>query len=756
MASSKKSGQVVADEAHERKKARGHGHGHGHPAGLFTRMREATGTVYGDIGTSVLYTLMEMTRETVRLKHHGMTEAEVTVLIGSGGADLITRTEAIGGLSLVFWALIFLTVKYDLFVLRADNHGEGGTFALWGLLKGYTGKIAGLGLIGYLVVAAGGLLAADGVITPPISMLGAYEPLGERWAVIATLVSLFALFKPQWRGTSSVGGLFGWFMMLVWFPWIAIKGVPWIVRNPEVFLAVNPVHAAEFLAGFPTIGAFVILGVVVLAITGGEAKYADIGHFARKGEQEVGEGQSLDPRDSGRRPVMASWFVLVLPALLCNYAGQVGYLLEKGVPPRANTFYAITPMTGDETADRIILAVDMVISAIAAFIASQALITGMFSIVKQAIAMGFSPRFEVKFTSREAEGQVYIPAVNWAMFVGCVTITLVFRTAGNLAAAYGIAVTGTMGITTLAFGYVARYRWGWSVAKAVLVCAPLLAIDLVFFGSNLLKFFHGGYFPVTIAVVLVIVMLTWQWGRGEIARAHYAFSVSGGKKVAWLVALRDMVDEIRVSVEENLPLAKALVQGRRRLVETDRAFVFLCSRPIRTLDENVPVSMRVFLKKFGVLPSHVTLFYVHQMTTAEADGSRRYEVINLGRNIVCVCADYGYMEKPDIRGALQELQRRGEIHIPAERWIVVIGEEEIIVADDLPLLRRVRVSLFRSILHLSTPAHKFFGLGYDAGVSKEMIPVVFSRDGVKVALPELEIVEPAPAPSSATVMGGAR
>lgn len=535
------------------------GHPHTHGGGLFTRMREAMGTVYGDIGTSVLYTLMEITRETVALKQHAHGQ-HLAALLEPGG-DLITRGEALGGFSLVFWALIFLTIKYDLIMMRADNRGEGGTFALWALLKGASAKVFGITILGYLVVAAAGLLAADGVITPPISMLGAYEPLGEHWAVAATLVSLFVLFKPQWRGTSQVGGLFGWFMMLVWFPWIALKGLPWIFRNPEVFLAVNPMYAVRFLTSFPQIGLFVILGVVVLAITGGEAKYADIGHFARRGETEVHDGQSINPADSGRRPVMFSWFYLVLPCLLLNYAGQVGYLLERGVPPRANTFYALTPRTGDPSVDRIILAVDMVISAIAAFIAAQALITGMFSIVKQAIALGFCPRFEVKFTSREAEGQVYIPAINWAMFLGCVTITLVFRTSGNLAAAYGIAVTGTMGITTLAFGYVAHYRWGWQLWKVLIVCTPIIAVDLLFFVSNLLKFMHGGYYPVAIAAALVSIMLTWQWGRGELAKAFYAFGVEGGKKISWLVALREKVDEIQLSIDENLPLARTLVQG---------------------------------------------------------------------------------------------------------------------------------------------------------------------------------------------------
>lgn len=725
----------------------GRGHGGG---GLFQRIREATGTVYGDIGTSVLYTVMEITRETILLKHHDLGDAGAKALVERGGRDLVTPDEALGGLSLVFWALVFLTVKYDLFVMRADNRGEGGTFALWSLIKGYTGKVVGLTAIGYLVVAAAGLLAADGIITPPVSMLGAYEPLGESWAMIATLVSLLVLFKAQWRGTSKVGGLFGWFMMLVWFPWIAAKGLPWLLHSPELFRAVDPTLGLRFLVDFPGAGAFVILGVVVLAITGGEAKYADIGHFSRHGEGGLPEGQGIDPRLSGRRPVMFSWFALVLPCLLLNYCGQVGYLIHEGVPPRANTFYALTPQTGYPEVDSAIRVADLVISAIAAFIASQALITGLFSIVKQAIALGVCPRFHVEFTSREAEGQVYIPAVNWAMFLGCVTVTLLFRTAGNLAAAYGIAVTGTMGITTVAFGYVAYYRWGWRPWKIVAVCAPLLAVDLLFFFSNLLKFAHGGYFPVAVATALVVVMLTWQWGRSQLGQAFYGFGVKEGKRIGWVVALRDMLDEIQLTLEQNLPLAKQLVQGRRRLVESDRAFVFLTSRMVRGLDDYVPVTLRVFLKKYGVLPAHVTFFHVNQIPVAEAKLANRYEVADLGVDLVSVSATYGYLEQPDVRGALRELQRQGLVRIASDRWVIEVGEEEILVGDDLGPWTRLRVTLFRLILRLSTPAHKFFGLGYDAGVSKELIPVVFGRDGVRVALPELEVSEPTARPDDGT------
>jgi KUP system potassium uptake protein len=727
---------IQHDNAAHAVKAHSHGHG-----SLMTRMREAAGTVYGDIGTSVLYTVMEITRETIHLRNHHLPADEVNALVAQGGADLVSRADALGSLSLVFWALIFLTVKYDLLIMKADNRGEGGTFALWGLLKGYTGKIAGMTTLTFLVVSAAGLLAADGIITPPISMLGAYEPLGEQMALWATLISLFVLFKPQWRGTSKIGGLFGWFMLLVWFPWIGLKGLPWMLRHPEVFAALNPLYALQFLLNFPGIGAFVILGVVVLAITGGEAKYADIGHFTAHTDTPLREGESVNPRDSGRRPVMFTWLYIVLPCLVLNYAGQVSYLLEKGVPPRANTFYALTPATGNASVDGVILVVDLLISAIAAFIASQALITGMFSIVKQAIVLGFSPRHAVHYTSRDTEGQVYIPLVNWSMFFGCVAVTLLFRTSGNLAAAYGIAVTGTMGITTLAFGYVAYYRWNWALWKILAVCTPLMLVDLLFFFSNLLKFTSGGYFPVMVAGILVTIMVTWQWGRRQLANAFYEFGVRDGKKLEWLVALRDMLDELEATLRENLPFARSLIQGRRRLVESDRAAVFLCSRPIRSLDDYVPVSLRIFLKKYGVLPSHVTLFYVNQVSIPEIATTDRYEVVNIGHDIDSVIVTYGYMEQPDIRGALRELHRQGRIHIAAERWIIEVGEEEIITHRKLPWWRALRVELFKWVLRLSTPAHKYFGLTFDAAVSKEIIPVVFGRKGAKVSLPELEIVE---------------
>ena len=708
---------------------------------LWPRIRQATGTVYGDIGTSVLYTIMEITREAVLLRNDHLGHAAAATLV-AGGGNLLSKNDLLGELSLVFWALIFLTAKYDLMIMRADHRGEGGTFALWSLLKGYSGRIFAGGLIGFLVVCAAALLAADGIITPPISMLGAFEPLGQSYAVLVTLACLVMLFKVQWRGTSKIGGWFGWFMICIWFPWIALKGAPWIVAHPEVFLAFNPLYALEFLRSFPQLGFMVILGVVVLAITGGEAKFADIGHFSLSSNSSTPEGESLPTRDSGRIPVMYSWFMVVLPSLLICYAGQVAYMLANGVPERCNTFYALTPRVGIEWLDRIIQFADVAISAIAAIIASQALITGMFSIVKEATALGVSPRFRVFHTDAHGAGQVYIPAVNWALFFGCVLVTLVFQTSGSLAAAYGVAVTGTMGITTIIFGYVAFYRWKWRISLVYLVCTPILIIDLLFFGSNLLKLFHGGYFPVLVASLLVTIMLVWQWGRKSLASAFYEFGVREGKRIDWLVALREMLDDLEITLQENLPAARSLIQGRRRLVESDRAAVFLCSRPIRSTEDYVPVVLRIFLKKYGVLPAQVVLMHVNQSSVATIPADQRYSVIKLGNDIHSVIVNYGYMDQPEIRFDLKELQRLGMLPIAAERWIIEVGEEEIIADQNLPFLKRLGVITFSWILRLTTPAHKYLGLVYDAAVSKEVIPVIFSRDKIRVALPELELIQP--------------
>jgi KUP system potassium uptake protein len=669
-------------------------------------MRQATGTVFGDIGTSVLYTLTEIIRAVQQ------TDGDCS------------RESLLGGVSLIFWALIFLTIKYDFLITRADNKGEGGTFALWGLLRGVTGKIIGIGVVGILVVMATGLLAADGLITPVISILGAYEPLGEFAAVIATIVTLVVLFSVQWRGTERVGGFFGYFMMFVWFPWIAFKGAPWVMHHPEVLAAANPMYAINFLLQHGLHGSLIVLGAVVLCMTGGEAMYADLGHF-------------------GRKPIVLSWRTFVLPCLLLNYFGQAAFILEKGPfvldgdghPIPRNTYYALTPALGIPWFDQVIMVSDIIISTLAAIIASQALISGMFSVVKQAIVLGFSPRFEVKYTSKEVEGQVFIPAINNAMLVGCILLTLAFRTTSNLASAYGIAVTGTMAITTFCFAYVAIYVWKLRPWLVWVVCAPILAIDLQFFLANSLKFVEGGYFPVLVAVVLFTCMLAWQWGRAQLAAAY---ANSPGKSIQWLTDLRDMLTECKQAVEEHLYMAARLVQGQRELVEINRAIVFLCSRPIRDLTDKVPVVLRVFLKKMGAMPCHIALLHIEQIHEPEVQGDR-YEVIEMRPGIVSVIVTYGYAEQPDIRKALHELQEQKRIPIPFERWLIESGEEEILLGEGLSFWARMRLRLFRLILRLSTPAYRYFGLGSDVGVAKSVLPVVFEKDGPHLKPPELEV-----------------
>jgi KUP system potassium uptake protein len=378
------------------------------------------------------------------------------------------------------------------------------------------------------------------------------------------------------------------------------------------------------------------------------------------------------------------------------------------------------------------------------------LITGLFSIAKQAIVLAFMPRCEVIYTSHEAEGQVYLPSINLLMFTYCLVITLLFRNAGNLAAAYGIAVTATMGITTLMFGFVVHYRWRWPAWMACLICFPLLSIDSIFFMSNLLKIAHGGYFPMLIGMGLTTIMLTWQWGRTQIGSAYYRFGVRDGKKLAWLVALRGIVDDLEIALQENLPLARQLVQGSRRLVESDRAAVFLCSQPIRTTEDNVPVVLRVFLKKYGVLPSHVVFLHIQQLSQPYADLNSRYEVISLGHDIDAIVATYGYLERPNARRALRDFQDTHSIKIAAERWIIEVGEEDVIADHDLDLVHRSRLWLFRWILRIATPAHKYLGVVYDAAISKEIVPVVFTRYGAKVALPELEVEYAPQSPSESS------
>jgi KUP system potassium uptake protein len=439
---------------------------------LLTLTLGALGVVFGDIGTSPLYTLREA--------FHGP------------HALPLTTVNIFGILSLVVWALIVtVSLKYLVFVLRCDNRGEGGVLALMALAHPSTRQTSsGKGRIIVLMGLFGAaLLYGDGIITPAITVLGAIEglevatPVFSPYVLPLAIVIICAIFFAQSRGTARIGAVFGP-IILVWFVTIALLGISGIIRHPGVLGAINPIHAFHFMKENGWHG-FAALGIVFLAVTGGEALYADMGHF-------------------GRRPIRIGWYTIVLPALILNYLGQGALVLDE--PEAAlNPFYrlapewALYPLVGLATA--------------AAVIASQALISGAYSLTRQAVSLGYLPRMTVMHTSKDEIGQIYVPLVNWALLFGTIWLVIFFKSSSALASAYGIAVTTTMVITTLLAFVVTHYEWKWPLALSLSVTIPFLVVDLSFFGASLTKVLHGGWFPITVGAMILTIMTTWRRGR---------------------------------------------------------------------------------------------------------------------------------------------------------------------------------------------------------------------------------------------------
>ncbi|HEU0052383.1 MAG TPA: KUP/HAK/KT family potassium transporter, partial [Longimicrobium sp.] len=457
-------------------------HGGGQaPSGRYLAILSLTalGVVFGDIGTSVLYSVRESFHHS-----HGIHP---------------THDNVLGVLSLIFWALVLvISVKYAVFVLRADNRGEGGILALTALVtpvgamrRNSRWVLVMLGLFGTA------LLYGDGMITPVISVLSAVEglevatPFFEPYIVPITIVIIVGLFLFQRHGTDRVGKIFGP-VMLLWFFTIAILGLVNIVKAPQVFAAVNPFLGVRFFVENGWNG-FLVLGSVFLVVTGGEALYADMGHF-------------------GAKPIRGAWYVVVLPCLLLNYFGQ-GALLISDPTAVENPFFRMVPGWA--------LYPVVVVATLAAVIASQALITGAYSLTMQAVQLGYMPRVRVDHTSSRERGQIYIPSINWVLMASCIALTLGFQNSSNVAAAYGVAVTTTMVVTTLLLFTVERERWKWPIWATLGFTAVFLTIDLAFFGANIVKIPHGGWFPLVIGAVVFTLMSTWKTGRRLLAdRLH--------------------------------------------------------------------------------------------------------------------------------------------------------------------------------------------------------------------------------------------
>ncbi len=599
----------------------------------------ALGVVYGDIGTSPLYALKECFTGT-----HGVAP---------------TPENVVGIVSLVFWSMTFVvTFKYLSFVMRADNRGEGGILALLALVarKGAAKRSRRVLLILGLFGAA--LLYGDGVITPAISVLGAMEgvtvaaPALSHVVVPATVVILVFLFAFQKRGTATVGAVFGP-VMLVWFVSISLLGVRGILLDPAILSAVDPSRGIAFFVHNGWQG-FLVLGAVVLVITGGEALYADMGHF-------------------GRRPIRVAWLCLAMPALLLNYMGQ-GALLLHDPAGAANPFYLLAPSWA--------LYPMIAIATSAAIVASQALISGAFSLTRQAVQLGYCPRVTIRHTSRTEIGQIYIPEVNWALGVSTVALVLGFKTSSALAAAYGIAVTGTMMITTLLFHRVVRDVWGWSPRKAAPLTAVFLVVDVAFFGANLIKVEEGGWFPLAAAAVVFTLLSTWKRGRQFLAA------------------------QMR---EAGLPLDDFLKDvSRKNPQRIAGTAVFMTGNT-----GNVPPVLLHHLKHNKILHERVVLVSLMTEEIPNVADSERVTVTELGCGFHQVIARYGFMETPDVPAMLDSIPRRT---IPGPKLVFKPMEttyylgRETLLPDGTAPMPRWRKRLFIVMARNAQTASSFFGL----------------------------------------------
>jgi KUP system potassium uptake protein len=595
----------------------------------------ALGIVYGDIGTSPLYALRECFHGA-----HGVPPTHANVL---------------GVLSLVFWALIIVvTLKYHVYVLRMDNRGEGGILALMGLVHKETGKRTGFRrLILPLGLFGAALLYGDGIITPAISVLGAVEglevatPAFTKFVVPITIVILVGLFLFQRHGTGRIGSVFGP-IMLVWFSTLAILGISGIVRDPSVLAAVNPAHAFHFFArnGFH---GFLVLGAVFLVATGGEALYADMGHF-------------------GERPIQVDWFGFVGPSLLLNYFGQ-GALLIHNPEATSNPFYRLAPGWA--------LYPLLILATAATVIASQAIISGAFSLTRQAIQLGYLPRMRVDHTSAREIGQIYVPGVNWALMVACIALVIGFGSSSALASAYGVAVTTTMVITTILAYFAARHVLGWNVAAAMAVTVAFLFADLAFFGANMVKVAHGGWFPLAVAVGVFTLMTTWRRGRQ---------------------ILFDRIQEIGMSDGDFL---KSIARHSPPRVSGTAVFMD------RTVDE-IPLPLLHNLKHNKVLHEKVVLLTIVTEEVPYVSDEEQTEIREVGGGLYRIVARYGFMENPAVPELLANVEIPGVSFDPASTTFF-LGRETLL-ATSRPGMAIWRERLFSWMVRNAQGAALYFRL----------------------------------------------
>lgn len=595
----------------------------------------ALGVVFGDIGTSPLYAIREC--------FHG--EYGIPV----------THENILGVLSLMFWALVMIvTFKYLIFVFKADNNGEGGVIALTALIKRTKiTKNRGIGLAAVGLFAAC-LLYGDGMITPAISVLSAVEgiriitPVFKPYIIPLTIVILAGVFLLQRHGTARVGSLFGP-VILIWFIVLAVLGTVQIVRDPKVLFAVFPWHGITFLVQNRLHG-FVVLGAVFLVVTGAEALYADMGHF-------------------GKRPIRLTWIILVFPALVLNYFGQGAVLMLK--PEMSyHPFYALVPTWA--------LVPMVFLATVATIIASQAVITGSFSLTRQAIQLGYLPRLRVSHTSAAHIGQIYIAPVNWLLMICTIGLVIGFKSSSNLAAAYGVAVTSTMLVTTTLFFIVARHRWGWGRLAAGSLAGLFFLVDIPFFCANISKIFHGAWFPLVIGAAIFTLMLTWEEGRKILAEQ--------------LLNLSPPIEDFGKSLEENPPQK---VRGQA---------IFLTGNPDR-----VPQAIVQNVNHNNILHSDIAILHFKTEDVPRVPNFEKIDTEKLSLSgFYKITAHHGFMETPKIETILALAREKG-VEFKLESTSFFLGRVKLIIGDK-PKMSLWRSSLFIFLSKNSMDASSFFGI----------------------------------------------
>jgi KUP system potassium uptake protein len=543
--------------------------------------------------------------------------------------------------------------------MRADNHGDGGILALLSLVteqrshpkKGETGRRRWVLLVSLALVGAS-LLLADGMITPAISVLGALEgldvatPIFRPWIVPLAATILLAIFLVQRKGTAGIGAVFGP-IMLLWFVALAALGLPAILRHPEVLTAIHPIHAVRFFVENRLHG-FLLLGSVVLCVTGGEALYADMGHF-------------------GRRPIRVSWLAVVFPALLLNYFGQGALLAERGFEVVQNPFYGLAPAA--------LLYPLVILSTAAAVIASQAMISGAYSLAQQAVQLGYFPRLTIVHTSTEASGQIYVPEINQLLMVACIALVVTFGASTNLAAAYGIAVMGTMVCTSLLLFFMARRKWGWKLAGAALLTVAFLAIEIPFLAANVPKIVHGGWFPLLVGAIFFTIMTTWKTGRVAVRRSLEGASLP--------------LDYFLARLLDNQPIR---VPGTA---------VFMTS----TMGVTPPILLHHY-KHNKVLHERVILLTIVTEGVPEVSKRDRVNVKELGHGFFELIAHYGFMQTPNVPNVLRRAGDQG-LAVEPDTVSYFLGRETILTTGRTSMAKW-RKSLFVYLARNARPANAFF------------------------------------------------